>query len=307
MGRAQQATMPVIGFLGTRAADEDPQLLAAFLQGLKDAGYVEGRNVAIEYRYADNRYDRLPALAADLVQRGVIAITANGPAARAAKAATSTIPIVFTAGFDPVEMGLVASLSRPGGNVTGITVLDVQLGAKRLDLLHELVPGATTIAGLVNPGDPARSEATSRDLQAAARKLGLQLLLVRASTENELAPVFANLVERRTGGLVIGGDPFFNSKSGQLGALALRHALPAVFQFRLFAAAGGLASYGASLVAMYHQAGGYVGRILAGANPANLPVLQPTTFELVINLKTAKALGLTIPPILLARADDVIE
>ncbi|HEV2188075.1 MAG TPA: ABC transporter substrate-binding protein [Stellaceae bacterium] len=305
--RAQQPAIPVIGFLGTRAPDEDPQLAAAFGDGLKEAGYVDGQNVAIEYRFAENQYDRLPALAADLVRRQVAVITANGPAAQAAKAATATIPIVFTAGFDPVEVGLVASMNRPGGNVTGITIIDVQLGPKRLELLHELVPAATVVAGLVNPSDPARAEKTSETLQAAAHTLGLQLHILNASVDGEFDAVFARLAKLRAGGLVIGGQPFFNSRSEQLGALSLRHAVPTIFQFRAFTAAGGLASFGASITAMYRQAGGYVGRILKGEKPADLPVQQPTKFELVINLKTAKALGLTVPQSMLMRADEVIE
>lgn len=303
---AQQPAVPVIGFIGTRAPDEDPQLAAAFGEGLKDAGYVDGQNVAIEYRFAENQYDRLPALAADLVRRQVAVITANGPAAQAAKAATATIPIVFTAGFDPVEVGLVASLSRPGGNVTGITIIDVQLGPKRLELLHELVPTATVVAALVNPSDPARAAKTAETLQAAAHSLGLQLHILNASIDREFDAVFASLAKLQAGGLVIGGQPFFNSRSEQLGALSLRHAVPTIFQFRSFTAAGGLASFGASITAMYRQAGGYVGRILAGAKPADLPVQQPTAFEMIINLKTAKTLGLAVSQSMLARAE-VIE
>jgi putative ABC transport system substrate-binding protein len=237
----------------------------------------------------------------------VAVITANGPAAQAAKAATATIPIVFTAGFDPVEVGLVASLNRPGGNVTGITIIDVQLGPKRLELLHELVPAATVVAGLVNPSDPARAEKTSETLQAAAHTLGLEFHVLNASVDGEFDAVFASLAKLRAGGLVIGGQPFFNSRSEQLGALSFRHAVPTIFQFRAFTAAGGLASFGASITAMYRRAGAYVGRILAGAKPADLPVQQPTKFELVVNLKTAKALGLTVPQSLVARADEVIE
>jgi putative ABC transport system substrate-binding protein len=305
--RAQQPAMPVIGFLGTRASGDDPQLLTAFHRGLKEAGYVESQNVAIEYRFADNQYDRLPVLAADLVGRQVNLIAANGVAAQAAKAATAKIPIVFTAGFDPVEVGLVASLNRPGGNITGVSILDVELGPKRLELLHELVPTATIIAALVNPSDPARAETTLKQLQAAARALGLQLHALHASTDSDFDTVFANLVRLQAGGLVIGGEPFFNSRSEQLGALAMRHATPTIYQFRAFAAAGGLASYGTSLTDSYRQAGLYSGRILNGERPGDLPVVQSTKVELIINLKTAKGLGLSVPLSLLGRADEVIE
>jgi ABC-type uncharacterized transport system substrate-binding protein len=305
--RAQQPAMPVIGFLNSRAPSDDPHLLAAFRRGLKEAGYSEGQDVAIEYRSAKNQYDRLPALAADLVRRQVAVIAANGFAAQTAKAATATIPIVFTAGFDPVEVGLVASLNQPGGNITGVSILDVELGPKRLELLHELVPTANIIAVLVNPTDPARAETISRDLQAAARTLGLQLHVLQASTDRDFDTVFASLVQLRVGGLVIGGEPFFNSRSEQLGALTLRHAVPTIYQFRAFAAAGGLVSYGSSLTDSYRLVGVYSGRILKGEKPADLPVQQSTKFELVINLKTAKALGLTVPPSLLATADEVIE
>ncbi len=307
VAHAQQPTMPVIGFLNTRASGDDPHLLAAFRRGLKEADHIEGENFAIEYRFADNQYDRLPALAADLVQRQVALIAANGLAAQMAKAATATIPIVFTAGFDPVEVGLVASLSRPGGNVTGVTILDVELGAKRLELLHELVPTVTVIAALVNPTDPARAETTSKELQTAAHTLGLQLHVLHASTQRDFDTVFASLVQLRAGGLVIGGEPFFNSRSEQLGELTMRHAVPTVYQLRTFAAAGGLASYGASLTDSYRLAGVYSGRILNGEKPADMPVQQATKVELIINLKTAKAFGLTVPLSLLGRADEVIE
>jgi ABC-type uncharacterized transport system substrate-binding protein len=261
----------------------------------------------IEYRFAESQNDRLAALAADLVRRQVTVIAANGFAARAAKAATKTIPIVFTAGFDPVEAGLVASMSRPGGNITGVCFLDVELGPKRLELLHQLVPKANVIAALVNPSDPTRAETTSRSLQAAARSLGLQLHVLHASAEHDFDAVFASLIQLRAGGLVIGGDPFFNSRSEQLGALALRHAIPAVYQLRAFTAAGGLVSFGASLTDAYRLTGVYTGRILHGAKPADLAVTQPTDFELIVNVKTAKALGLTIPQSLLLRAGEVIE
>jgi len=302
-----QPAMPVIGFLGSRAAGDDPHLLAAFRRGLKEVGYVEGQNVAIEYRFAENQYGRLPGLVADLVRRKVAVIAANGPAAQAAKAATATIPIVFTAGFDPVKVGLVASLNQPGGNITGASILDVELGPKRLQLLHELVPTATVIAVLVNPSDPTRAGTIEKGLKVAARTLGLQLHILQASTESDFDKVFASLVRLRAGGLVIGGDPFFNSQSEQLGALSIRHAVPTIYQLRSFAAGGGLASYGGSLTDAYHASGVYTGRILKGAKPADLPVQQSTNVELVINLKTAKALGLTIPQSLLLRADEIIQ
>ena len=304
---AQQPAMPVIGFLGSRGPGDDPHLLVALRRGLEEAGYVDGRNVAIEYRFAENRYDRLPSLAADLVRRRVDVIAANGPAAQAAKAATATIPIVFTAGFDPVEIGLVASLSRPGGNITGVSILDVELGPKRLELLHELVPTATAIAVLINPTDRARAEIISKNLQAAARTLGLQPHVLYASSDRDLDSVITDLVRSRAGGLVIGGDPFFNSRSKQLGALSIRHAMPAAFQFRPFAEAGGLMSYGANLADSYYQVGIYVSRILMGEKPADLPVQRATKVELIINLKTAKALGLAVSLPLLGRADEVIE
>jgi len=305
--RAQQPVMPVIGFLGTRASGDDPQLLTEFRQGLKAAGYVEGQNVAMEYRFAENQYERLPSLAADLVRRQVAVIVANGRAAQAAKEATTTIPIAFVAGFDPVEVGLVASMNQPGGNITGVSILDVGLGPKRLQLLHELVPIATIIAALVNPTDPARAETTSKELQAAADTLGLQLHVLHASTDRDLDAVFARLVELRAGGLVIGGEPFFNARSEQLGALSIRHAIPTIYQLRAFAAAGGLVSYGASLTDAYRLVGVYAGQILKCVKPADLPVQQATKVEMVINLKTAKMLGLTIPQSLLSRADEVIE
>jgi putative ABC transport system substrate-binding protein len=304
---AQQARMPVIGFLGSRGPSDDPQLLDAFRRGLKDTGYVEGQNVVIEYRFADNQYDRFPVLVADLIQRQVALIATNGPAAPAAKAATTTIPIVFTAGFNPVEMGLVASLNQPGGNVTGVTILDVELGPKRLELLHELVPTATVIAALVNPNDPNRAKIIARELQSAANTLGLQLHVLNASNDRDFDSVFAEMVHLRVGGLVIGGDPFFNSRSQQLGNLALQHSIPAIYQFRPFAASGGLIGYGGSLVDSYRLVGVYAGRVLKGEKPADLPVQQATEIELIINLKTAKTLGVTIPLPLLGRADEVIE
>jgi ABC-type uncharacterized transport system substrate-binding protein len=306
--RAQQPAMPLIGFLNSASPDGPLRsMVAAFLQGLKEADYVEDRNVAIEYRWAGGQYDRVPALAADLVRRQVTVIVANTPGNLAAKAATTTIPIVFTTAGDPVQMGLVESLSRPGGNVTGVTQLHVELAPKRLELAHELVPTATTIAALINPANPARAELTTRDLQAAARTLGLRLELLHASTERDLDAAFDTLGQLRAGALVIGTDAFFNSRSEHLAALALRHALPTIYQYRSFTAAGGLMSYGSSTTESYQLAGVYTGRILKGEKPAALPVQQVTKVELILNLKTAKALGLTIPLPLLGRADEVIE
>jgi putative ABC transport system substrate-binding protein len=305
--RAQQPTMPVIGFLNGRAPGEDSHLLAAWRGGLKEAGYVEGQNVAIEYRFAENHYDRLPGLAADLVRRQVAVIAANGLAAQTAKAETATIPIVFVAGFDPVEVGLVTSLSHPGGNITGVTIQDVGLGPKRLELLHELVPSATMMAALVNPTDPTRAETILSELQTAAHTLGLQLHVLHATTDRDFDGVFASLAQLRAGGLVIGGEPFFNSRSEQLGALTSRHAVPTIYQLRQFVAAGGLMSYGGSLTDAYRLVGVYAGRILKGEKPADLPVQQATKVELIINIKTAKALGLSVPLPLLGRADEVIE
>jgi putative ABC transport system substrate-binding protein len=281
-------------------------MVAAFRQGLKETGYVEGQKVAIEFRWADGQYDRVPAMAAELVRRQVAVIVANTPGVMAVKAATTTIPIVFTAATDPVKIGLVASLSRPGGNITGVTQLNAVVASKRLELAHELVPAATVIAVLVNPTQP-NTEALVRDLQAAARALGLQLHLLHASTERDFDTVFATLVQLRGGALVIGNDTFFFSRSEQLAALALRHAVPAIFPDHVFAAAGGLMSYGGSTLNIYRIAGTYTGRILKGERPSDLPVQQATKIELVINLKTAKTLGLTIPETLLATANEVIQ
>jgi putative ABC transport system substrate-binding protein len=303
--RAQQAQTPVSGVLSNASPDQDAGRASAFRRGLSEAGYVEGQNVAIEYRWAEERYDRLPALAINLVRRQVSVIVAGGnPSAPAAKAATSTIPIVFAIGTDPIEMGLVTSLSRPGGNITGVANLNVELGPKRLELLRELIPAATTFAFLINPTSP-NSEAISRHPQVAGN-LGLELVIRQASDESEFDAVFASLGQRR-GALVIGNDAFFNSRGEQLGAMAVRHAVPAIHSYREFAAAGGLMSYGGSLTDLYRRAGSYTGRILKGEKPGDLPVQQATKVELIINLKSAKKLGLTVPTSLLGRADEVIE
>ncbi len=305
--RAQQSAMPVIGFLSSQSP-EYADRARAFYQGLSETGYVEGRNVAIEYRWAEDHYERLPALAAELVRRPVTVLftTGGSPPALAAKAATTSIPIVFTANFDPVELGLVASLNRPGGNVTGVTQLGTEVAPKRLELLHELVPTATIIAVLVNPTNP-NFESALRPLQATARTLGVQLQVLQAGTERDLETAFETLVQLRAGGLVIGTDAFFNSHDEQLAALALRHAVPTIYQYREFAAAGGLMSYGGSLTDAFRIVGTYTGRILKGEKPADLPVQQATRVELIINMKTAKALGITVPITLLGRADEVIE
>jgi putative tryptophan/tyrosine transport system substrate-binding protein len=304
--RAQQPAMPVVGFLHSVSPDLYTDRWLAFRQGLSQTGYVEGRNVAIEYRWASDQYDRLPALAADLVRRNVAVIVTNAPGALTAKAATTTIPIVFVTGVDPVAVGLVASLARPGGNVTGVTTLNVEVVAKRLELLHEVVPAVTDIAALINPTNP-NAETVSKDLQVAARTIGVKLHVLHASTEPDLAAAFASLGQLRAGGLVIVTDPFFIGRSEQLAALTIRHAVPAIFQFRAFAMAGGLMSYGPSSTDTYHQVGVYAGRILKGEKPADLPVQQVTKVELLINLKTAKALRLNVPLPLLGRADEVIE
>jgi putative ABC transport system substrate-binding protein len=294
--QAQQPAMPVIGFLGAGWADGYARRMAAFRAGLAEAGFIGGQNVAIEIRWADGQYDRLPSMAADLARRHVNVIAATGAiaSALAAKAATTTIPIVFTIGNDPVEIGLIASLSRPGGNLTGVTSLALELAPKRLELLHELAPTASSMAVLVNPTNP-NVEILSRDLQAAARILGVSIQLLHASTDHDFDKVFATLVQQRAVGLVIGPDTFFNGRSEELSALALRHKVPTIYQYREFAAAGGLMSYGGSETDAYRLTGVYTGRILKGERPADLPVQRATKTEMFINLKTAKALGLTVP------------
>jgi putative ABC transport system substrate-binding protein len=303
--RAQQPAMPVIGFLNGGSPGGFAPMVNAFRQGLKETGYVEGQNVAIEYRWANDQYDRVAALTDDLVRRRVSVIAANSPANLAAKASTSTIPIVFTTGGDPVQLGLVASLSRPGGNVTGATQLGAELAPKRVELAHQLLPTATVIGLLVNPRSRV-ADTVTRDSQEAAATLGLRLNVLHASTEAQLDDAFAT-VQKRAGALVICSDTFFNNHTEQLAGLSIRHLVPAIYQYRQFAAGGGLISYGGSISESYRLAGVYTGRILKGEKPADLPVQQSTKIELFINLKTAKALGLEVPPTLLARADEVIE
>jgi putative tryptophan/tyrosine transport system substrate-binding protein len=304
--RAQQPGLPVVGWLNSGRPDLDTYLVRAFRQGLKEIDYVEGQNVTIEYRWAHGKYDRMPAMAVELVRDQVAVIVADTPGVLAAKAATTTIPIVFAIAGDPVTASLVASMNRPGGNLTGQASLNVQMGPKRLELLHEMVPAAAVIALLVNPTNP-NAATISSEAKAAARTLGLQLHIVHASTEREFDAVFADLAQLRAGGLAISTDPFFTNQSEQLGALALRHAMPAIYQYPVFAAAGGLMSYGGSITDNFRLLGIYTGRILNGEKPADLPVQQSAKIELIINLKTAKALGLDVPPTLLARADKVIE
>ena len=306
--RAQLFARPVIGYLGSESPGLWESRLRAFHQGLAEAGYVEDRNVTIDYRWAEGRNDRLPALAAELVRRPVAVLAAPGsaPAAVAAKAATTTIPIVFYVGVDPIELGLVPSLARPGGNLTGVTSLNAEVGPKRLELVRELIPTATVVGLLLNPTNPSL-ESQARDHQIAADKLGLGLRVVQASTEGDFESAFATLRQARAGALIIGTDVFFSGRSRQLADLAIRHALPAIYNDRAFAAAGGLLSYGSSPIDGHRLAGVYTGRMLKGEKPADLPVMQPTRFEFVINLQTARLLGIEIPPVLLAIADEVIE
>jgi putative ABC transport system substrate-binding protein len=306
--RAQQPAMPVIGVLDARSPGTTENLLRAFREGLKVTGYVEGENVALEYRWADNQIDRLPALAAELVRRRATLIAAISPAAAlAAKAANTTIPIVFTVNEDPVKLGLVESLARPGSNLTGINIFTAEVTAKRLDLLRQLMPGATRVAVLVNPLNATVTETTLRDVEAAARSIGLQVNILNAGTSREIEAAFASFMHERPDVLFVGPEPYFYSRRVQLAVLAASHRLPAVYSQRDYAEAGGLMSYGTNIADAFRQIGVYAGRILKGVKPADLPVVQASRFELVINLPTARALGLTIPPELLARADEVIE
>jgi putative ABC transport system substrate-binding protein len=306
---AQQAVLPVVGFVNVASPKGGyAPFLSGFLKGLSEAGYVDGQNVTIEYRWAEGRADRLPALVADLVQRRVAVIAATStPAALAAMAATTTIPIIFEMASDPVQFGLVASLNRPGGNVSGVTNANVGIAPKRLQLLHELAPTASVMALLVNPANPTLAEPNTKELQAAARALGLELHVLNASTERDFDEVFAKLIQLRAGGLVIGPDTFFSSRSEQLATLGVRHGVPTIYQNREFAVAGGLLSYGADTADAYRLTGKYVGRVLKGDKPADLPVQQATKVELFINLKTAKILGLNVPNTLIGRADEVFE
>jgi putative ABC transport system substrate-binding protein len=308
VARAQQPAMPVIGFLSSRSPGESASVVSAFRQGLNEVGYVVDQNVAIEYRWADGQYSRLPALAADLIGMRVALLFAAGgpPSALAAKAATSTIPVVFSAANDPVGLGLVASLSQPGGNVTGMSLFNGALGAKRLEILTELVPTATTIVYLANPTSPS-AKAEVEEVRAAASARGIQLSVLSASTEQELDAAFASLAKLRASGLVVSGEPFFDSQRARLVALSAQHAVPASYGFREYVVDGGLMSYGTSITDSYRRAGTYAGRVLKGEKPSDLPVMQPTKFELVINLKTAQALGINVPPTLLARTNEVIE
>ena len=306
--RAQQAPQPVVGFLGSDTADLYADRLRAMHQGLKDAGFVDGQNVTIAYRWAEGRNDQLPALAAEFVRRRVAVIaTSTTPGVMALKDATKTIPIVFFIAGDPVALGLARSMSRPGGNLTGTTTITLEVGSKWLELLHEIAPAATTFALLLNPTSPTLAELQTKDLRSAARNLGLEIELFNASSDNEIDAVFATLAQRRLGGLVIGSDSFFYTRTQNLAALALRHKVPAIFGFREFAMAGGLMSYGANLIDQHHTLGVYVGRILKGEKPADLPIQQSVKVELIVNLKTARRLGLTVPLPLLGRADEVIE
>jgi putative ABC transport system substrate-binding protein len=306
VAHAQQAAMPVVGFMSSRSPSDSSRVVVAFRQGLAEAGYEEGRNVAVEFRWAQGQFDRLPSIAAELVGRPVAVLAAFGESARVAKAATATIPILFGTGLDPVEEGLVTSLNRPGGNVTGATFLTGALGAKRLGLLRDLVPGADVLALLVNPNTSV-GQVQTKDVQEAARALGQSLVVLDGGSDGSIEASFAALTQQHVAALMVGADPFFDTRRDWLIALAARHQVPAIYQFREYALAGGLMSYGASITDMYGQVGLYVGRILKGEKPADLPVVQVTKFELVINLKTAKALGVKISDNLLSLADEVIE
>jgi putative ABC transport system substrate-binding protein len=304
--RAQKSPMPLIGFLNGSSPDGYAPMVATFRQGLKEVGYIEGENVAIDFRWAEGHYDRLPDMAADLIRRQVSVIAANTPANLVAKAATDTIPIVFTTSSDPVSVGLVASLNRPGGNVTGISQLNVEVGPKRLELARELMPTASAVALLINPTNP-QDETISKAAQTAALALGLQLHVLRASSDADIESVFAGFSELKAGVLTIGTDAFFNGRTARLASLAARYSVPAIYQYDEFTAAGGLMSYGGSVKDSYHLAGVYTGRILKGEKPADLPVQQSTKVELIVNLRAAKTLGITVPLSLLGRADQVIE
>ena len=308
VARAQQAAMPVIGFLGSQSPDAIPDYLRALRQGLKEAGFVEGENIAIEYRWAENQVDRLPALAAELARRRVaMIVSGGGPASMAAGKATTSIPVVFLVAEDPVRLGLVASLSRPGGNATGVNFFSAELAAKRLELLRALVPGAARIGVLVNPTETAVAAANLRDVEAAAQAMGLQIRVLNASTRDEIDAAYAALARERPDALFISSGPFFSDRRVQMAHLATHHAFPAIHGSRLYAEVGGLISYGANIAHAYRQAGLYAGRILKGAKPADLPVVQSSKFDLVVNLHAAKLLGITVPPSLLATADEVIE
>ena len=308
VARAQRPSVPVVGFLGATSPEGYATFVGGFQRGLKEAGFVDGDNVTIVYRWAEGQYDRLPGFAADLVSRHVSVIVATGglPSSLAAKQATETIPIVFTLGSDPVKYGLVSSLNRPNGNVTGVTLFAYLLDAKRIELMHELVPGASLVALLVNPNNP-QAEAQHADVEAAVQKLGQQLVTLKAGKDTEIDSAIAGLAERKVGALLVSADPLFLSRREKLVALVARYAIPSIYEWRQFADAGGLMSYGIDLVDAYRQAGVYVGKILNGAKPGDLPVLQPTKFEFVINLKTARTLGLTVPNTMLVAADHVIE
>jgi putative ABC transport system substrate-binding protein len=306
---AQRPSVPVVGFLGSTSPEGYATFFSGFQRGLREAGFVDGDNVTIVYRWAEGQYDRLPGLAADLVSRHVSVIAATGglPSSLAAKQATETIPIVFILGSDPVKFGLVSSLNRPNGNVTGVTLFAYLLDAKRVELMHELVPGASVIALLVNPNNPAQVEAQYLEVEAAVRKFGQQLVVLKAGTDSEIDSAIAGVVEKKASVLLVSADPLFLTRRDQLVALVTRHAIPAIYEWRQFSEAGGLMSYGIDLIDAYRQAGVYVGKILGGTKPGDLPVLQPAKFEFVINLKTARALGLTVPNTMLVAADQVIE